>query len=235
MPRVRRANLARNEAPAGTLPLWPLALIGALLPFLTIHTAFLVSALEGHVSWCVPYWEACSSISRAGRHGSAYFLFKAGMIPAATLLAAFWLLNRSWLHGLGLAGGRALPWLGLVSSLALLAYSIALGHAGELFQTLRRIGVVGWFGLTWIAQLQLGAALRAHHQFGRAGRGLVALSLCALAIGMVSLVIDIAAPERHDDLEDAFEWVLAGFLNAHAFAIAWLWRRSHFTAATSAS
>lgn len=231
----RHTVRSRTAMPPDTLPLWPVALLAALLPFLTIHASYLVSALEGHVRWCVPYWEACTSISRAGRYGSAYFLFKAGMIPAATLLVAFWMLNRRWLRSLGLDAGRSLPWLGLASSLALLAYTIALGHAGDLFHTLRRIGVVGWFGLTWIAQLQLGAALTRHERLGRAGRRLVGLCVAALGIGILSLILGLLVPERHDGLEDMFEWVLAACLNVHAFAIAWLWRQSCFTATTAAA
>ena len=61
----------------------PLGWAAALLPLVTIHVCFLVSVFEGHIDLCFPYWEGCSSISRAGRHGTAYFLFKGGMMPAA--------------------------------------------------------------------------------------------------------------------------------------------------------
>jgi hypothetical protein len=210
-------------------PAWPLALACALLPFVTVHVSFLVSAAEGHVGWCFPYWEGCSSISRAGRYGSAYFLFKGGMIPLAVLLVPFWWLNRLWLQSLGSPGGRALPWLGLTASLALLVYTLVLGHAGDAFHTLRRIGVIGWFGLTWLAQLQLGAALRPHDRWGVAGRRLVAMSLAALVAGIASLIAGLVFPDRHDDLEDAFEWTMALLLNVHVLIVALLWRRSGFT------
>jgi hypothetical protein len=216
-----------NTAP-NSLRIWPLALLCAALPFITIHLSFLVSAVEGNVRWCFPYWETCSSISRAGRYGTAYFIFKGGMIPASVLMVFYWTLNRVWLRGLQLTGGTALPWLGLVSSLALLIYTLALGHAGDLFNLMRRAGVIGWFGLTFIAQLQLGALLRAHPQWGHAGRRLVQLSLLTLLLGLVSVVVGLVVPERHDELENAFEWTLALLLNLHAFAIALLWRRSGF-------
>src|SRR5690554_5237964 len=157
--------------------LWWLALIATLVPFVTIHAAFLVSALEGHVRWCFPYWETCTSISRTGRQGTGYFIFKGGMLPTTMLLALYWWLNRVWLRSLGVTGGRVLPWLGLVSSLALLIYTVALGHAGDAFHLMRRSGVVGWFGLTWIAQLQLGAALRQHPRWQCSGQRLLHLSL----------------------------------------------------------
>ncbi|MEE4250825.1 MAG: hypothetical protein V2I38_09570 [Alcanivoracaceae bacterium] len=215
--------------------IWWLALICALLPFLTIHVAFLVSAIEGNVRWCFPYWETCSSISRAGRHGTAYFIFKGGMIPTCVLMLQFWWLNRLWLRSLGLAAGSALPWLGLASSLALLIYTLALGHAGDLFYLLRRIGVIGWFGLTWIAQLQLGVALRKHPLFATAGQRLFQLSTMTLLIGLLSVLTGLVLPERHDELENAFEWTLALLLNVHALIVALLWRKSDFQLATRTS
>ncbi|MCK5873507.1 MAG: hypothetical protein KAG82_02330 [Alcanivoracaceae bacterium] len=213
---------------ASTQRIWLLALICAAIPFLTIHLSFLVSAVEGNVRWCFPYWETCTSISRTGRHGTAYFIFKGGMIPACVLLALFWWLNRLWLQLLGLEGGKSLPWLGLVSSLALLIYTLALGHAGDTFYLMRRVGVIGWFGLTYIAQLQLGASLRHHPHWGKAGQRLLQLSVVTLLIGLISVVAGLVVPERHDELENAFEWTLALLLNVHGFAVALLWRRSGF-------
>jgi hypothetical protein len=210
------------------VPLWPLALACALLPFATIHAAFLVSAVEEHVAWCVPYWDGCSSISRAGRYGTAYFVFKGGMIPASTLLVFYWLFNRAWLRQLHLGGGTALPWLGLVASLALLVYTLVLGHAGDTFQTLRRMGVILFFGLTWLAQLQLGARLRWHPRFAAAGRRLFGLSLFALGAGLASLCAGLLVPEQHDGLEDAFEWIMALLLNVHVLVVTLLWRSSGF-------
>jgi hypothetical protein len=220
---------------ASTHRLWLLALFCAAIPFLTIHLSFLVSAIEGNVRWCVPYWETCSSISRAGRYGTAYFIFKGGMIPACVLLALFWWLNRAWLQLLGLEGGHALPWLGLMSSLALLTYTLALGHAGDTFYFMRRAGVIGWFGLTYIAQLQLGASLRRHPRWGMAGQRLVQFSLVTLLIGLISVAAGLVVPERHDELENAFEWTLALLLNIHGFVVAMLWRRSGFAMSSQLS
>jgi hypothetical protein len=219
-----------------TVPrIWWLALASALLPFLTIHLSFVVSVLEGHGRWCFPYWETCTSISKTGRHGTGYFIFKGGMIPTAVLLFLFWGLNRAWLRSLGLSAGAALPWLGVVSSLSLLVYTLSLGHVGDVFYLLRRTGVVGWFGLTWIAQLQLGAILRHHVRWRAAGQGLLTLSLLTLLLALSSLVLLLLWPERHDDLENAYEWSLALLLDIHAFATALLWQRSGFSLTATSS
>ena len=93
---------------------------------------------------------------------------------------------------------------------------------------MRRAGVIGWFGLTYIAQLQLGACLRKHPHWGNVGQRLVQLSLVTLLIGLISVVAGLLVPERHDELENAFEWTLALLLNVHGFIVAMLWRRSGF-------
>ncbi|MDF1820254.1 MAG: hypothetical protein P1U64_01685 [Alcanivoracaceae bacterium] len=207
------------------LSVMPLGWSAALLPLLTIHLCFVLSVAQGHIDPCFPYWEGCSSISRAGRHGAAYFVFKGGMIPAAVLLAGFWWLNRAWLAQLG-QRLPSLPWLGLVASVALLLYTLTLGHRGEAFHMLRRIGVIGYFGLTFIAQLKLSAALARSEPMRIAGQRLVRLSLLTLLIGLLSVLAGLVWPERHDDMEDGFEWLLALLLNVHALAVVALWRRS---------
>ena len=45
----------------------PLALITGLLPLVCVHTTYLIAASHGHVPWCVPYWDSCTSISATGR------------------------------------------------------------------------------------------------------------------------------------------------------------------------
>lgn len=214
------------------IELWWLALAAGLLPLLTIHTTFAVSVLEDHIAWCLPYWESCTSISKTGRHGSAYFIFKGTMLPAALLGILFWWLNAAWLRQLGCqARGLAwLPWLGLVAGLALAAYTLALGHGGDTFNLIRRVGVVLYFSLTFINQLLLSAALRAHASWGKTGHRLLWLCQLSLLIGVFSVILDGVAPVFHERLEDAFEWVLALLLNLHALWVAVLWRRSDFVA-----
>lgn len=220
---------------SNALPLWPLGVLAAVLPVLTTHVSFLVSAGQGHIDWCFPYWEGCSSISRAGRHGLAYFLFKGGMIPACVLLAIFWQLNRVWLTSMDCSRGRAIGWLGTLASLSLLAYTLTLGHRGEEFHLVRRIGVMGYFGLTFVAQVQLGAALRGTEQFALAGQRLLRLSGVILAIGLLSVVLGLIFPDRYDDMEDGFEWTLALLMDGHALMVALLWRSAGFVLTPSSA
>lgn len=215
-----------------SFPLWWLALAAGLIPLLTIHTTFLVSILEGHVSPCIPYWDSCTSISRTGRNGLSYFIFKGAMLPAAVVGILFWWLNGHWLRQLGIysTGVAWIPWLGLVAGLSLIAYTLALGHAGDGFNLVRRTGVVLYFSLTFIAELLVSGALRNHPAWSGTGSRLLKLCQFTLAVGILSVILDGVVPEFHDQKDDAFEWVLALLINLHALWLAMLWRRSRFRA-----
>ena len=215
-----------------SVPLWWLALAAALIPLLSIHTTFAVAVFEGYISWCIPYWDSCTSISRTGRHGTAYFIFKGAMLPAALLGILFWWLNSLWLLQLGAPGRGQLwiPWLGLVACIALAAYTLALGHEGEGFNLIRRIGVVLYFSLTYIAQLLISSALKDHPRWHQSGKRLLWLSEVTLAVGFLSVILTAAAPDLYSQIDNAFEWILALLINLHALWVALLWRQSSFRA-----
>ncbi len=82
-------------------------LITALLAAIAIHFSYVVAAEAGHVPWCVPYVDSCSSISAAGRQGTERFIFRVMMMPAAVLMLLYWVLNRQWLKALGSPWRRA--------------------------------------------------------------------------------------------------------------------------------
>jgi hypothetical protein len=210
--------------------LWWLALAAALVPLITIHVTFTVSVLEGHVDLCNPYWDSCTSISRTGRHGTSYFIFKGTMLPAALLGILFWWLNGRWLRQLGIhsSGVGWIPWLGLVASVSLGAYTLALGHAGDGFNLIRRIGVVLYFSLTFICELLVSAALRSHPMWKHTGTRLLNLCQLALGVGILSVILNGVAPEFYCRKDDAFEWILAFLINAHAIWLALLWRKNRF-------
>ncbi len=215
-----------------SIPLWWLALATALIPLITIHATFAVAVFEGYISWCIPYWDSCTSISRTGRYGTAYFIFKGTMLPAALLGILFWWLNGRWLLQLGTPGrGQSwIPWLGLVACVALAAYTLALGHESEGFNLTRRIGVVLYFSLTYIAQLLISSALKDHPRWRESGKRLLWLSEVTLAVGFLSVILTAAVPDLYSQIDNAFEWVLALLINLHALWVALLWRQSSFRA-----
>lgn len=221
-----------TAAPPNSIPLWWVALAASLIPLLTFQTTYVVSALEGHVPWCVPYWDSCTSISRTGRYGTSYFIFKGTMMPAAVAGAVFWLLNGRWLRQLGAQGASVawLTWLGFGACLGLVIYTLVLGHIGETYFAIRRVGVILYFSLTFIAQLLISSRLRLLPHWSRQGQRLLWLCELTLAIGIVSVILQGVVPDVYDNIDDAFEWTFALLINIHALWVAMLWRRSDFRA-----
>lgn len=189
-----------------------LALWAGLLPLLAIHASYLIAASQGHVPWCIPYFDSCTSISATGRHGIAYGWFKLTMIPAAIILFLFWRALFAWQVSSSAQQQRAIMVIGCIGAVCLAIYTIALGEAGDLFRRQRQIGATVYFTFTYLAQLLLVAWLfRFRPTEGKSNLWLYtmfAFCIACLSIGIVSLLID-AYTHWHDNVEDAIEWILA--------------------------
>ena len=200
------------------LSLPALAWLAALLPFITIHVSYLLAASQGHVEWCVPYWDACTSISATGRQMPEKLWFKLGMIPAAFVSALLWVrLGKDQVSGFSV---RSMQAFGISACLFLTIYTLALGEEGDTYQRIRRIGITLSFAFTYMAQLlytrQLGKLASAASNFSmrRWYRRLMALIIALLIIGVISVILDALLGAGYDTYEDAFEWVLALLLNS---------------------
>lgn len=205
------------------LPLHALAWVCALLPFLTTHVSYLIAASYGHVEWCMPYWDSCTSISAAGRQMPEKLWFKLGMIPAALLTALYWRSMKTWFDGGEAAQHRraitGMYILGVLAALFLILYTLALGEEGDTFRFIRRTGVILAFAFTFLSQLLC------THLFGQYAREttnvpilvrqqrLLTLLLSLLGVGIVSVILDAMLGEAYDQFEDGFEWVMALMLN----------------------
>lgn len=219
-------------------------LLLAVWPVLVVHACFLVSVVEGHASLCNPYWDGCASISRAGRHGWAFFLFKAGMLPYAAALASYWWLNHLWLRALGARAARGMLLAGWTGALFLVLYATFLGSDGEVYQWLRRTGIHVYFSMTFVAQALLIAALRRH------GRALAAVdapsaaqrpawparlvtTMLVLAWLIAGLGLAFAGVARwldieRDRLENAIEWQAALLMQVNVLLTVLAWRATAF-------
>ena len=214
-------------------PLWPLPLGIAALLFLAAHAALALSAQAGYVPYCIPYWEGCTSISRAARHGLGNHVFRLVMLPCALLQGLHWWSARRWLHlqRNGGRGGRSLIPLGAVAGLALAVYATFLGSEGEVYRFLRRYGVVVYFASSYLAQLVF---LRQLHRQGIAQRGsagiMLAICVAMLLMGVTNTAATalLADEGLKDRLENALEWQLGWLLAAWFVMQAWLWRRSGY-------
>ena len=199
---------------------WPLAV--AVVPLIAAHLAYLLSIAEGHVPACVPYWEGCTSISRAARHGSGNIVFKLLMLPCALIQARLW-----WLAaGTTQASAGALRTLGLFAALALACYVTFLGVEAQYTRWLRRYGALLYFATTYLAQIML---VRAYWQRSSIRSGSLRLMLAAcvllLILGLASTAATVLTtdPALKDRLENAIEWQLGALFTVWFLALAHLW------------
>lgn len=218
------------------LPLWPLALVAGLLPAAASLAAWGLAIDAGLVPVCNPFLDGCVSISRAARHELPNHVFRALMLPAATLQAAVWLVQAQALRVQGAAAVRrsaiALAVIGIAAGIALVLYGSFLGTEGNVYRWLRRYGTVVYFGGSCLAVLMLARALQRLQALRvlRMPRGheraLLALLTLIVALGLGNaLAGSWADAALKDRIENATEWWGALGLTLAFVVIASLWRR----------
>jgi hypothetical protein len=215
-----------------------LALWTGLLPFIVINTAYLGSALGGHIPLCFPYLEGCTSVSSAGRYGLAYFWFKAGIIPSAVLLAACWHLCRRWLLELGDVDElavRAMCLLGVLAAVFLVLYTVFLGSQGDFYNLMRRFGVNLYFSFSGLAQIILLSRLRKLRAAGIATLPKhlldtkLLLLIALLIVGLASIPISNFTVDKHPP-RNIVEWNFALLMILY-YVVTWrMWIRTGFRA-----
>jgi len=217
------------------IPLSYLALAALILPLLTTHLCYLISANFNQVPWCVPYWDSCTSISATGRQLPAKLIFKSGMTATAFISMLLWWCAGQWCHLSGIEGSdrsrRAMQVLGILAALFLVQYTMALGEVGDAYKVLRRTGVVLTFAFTFIAQLLLTRFVgeMVHRQNKRNllkwQRAMLILLVVLLSTAMVSLILEAAFAGSYGSLDNAFEWVMALMLNLYFALLAVVWHK----------
>ena len=194
--------------------------------FVAVHVSYLLAVWQGHVPGCNPYWDSCSSISAAGRQMPEFLWFKLTMIPAAGLIIVYWRQMSIWLQFLDIPH-HSIRQSGQIAGVFLMLYVLALGIEGDVFRLQRRIGVILYFTLTYLAQLLLVARLWRHNHRAAPVRLMFVNCIVLLIIGSSSLFTDLLT-EWHDDVEDAYEWTLALLLDFYFLVSYWAWRVTGF-------
>lgn len=220
-------------------------LIAGLLPAIATATAFWISVANDYISYCNPFIDGCISISRSARHGLGNHIFRALVLPAATLQGLTWLLCTAWFRELG-ANGRSLKWLaalGVVAGIFLVLYGTFLGTEGDAYRWLRRYGTIVYFGCTYLCNLIAAGQVRALSRAraldppARLDVVLVVLVAITLLMGLASVFIAPLAgsEDLKNRLENVVEWFGATSFTLFFFALAWLWQRTGFGARLEAS
>lgn len=207
------------------------AWLAAGLPFLAAHVAYLISATAELVPWCVPYFEGCTSVSRAARSGIANPVFRGIMLPFAVVLALYWWLSAEWLRGFAPQRPRLRRIMlgsGVVASIFLVLYATFLGVDGHIYQWMRRYGITVHFSCTVIAQFLLTYAivqdLRLPHWLRNAKLGLCS---AMLVLGLASIPLQHFALNREAAL-NAIEWSYSLLMLAFYPLTGEAWRRTGF-------
>ncbi len=216
-------------------PLAPLGLLTGAIPIAAAHLVLVASVALGYIEGCNPYLDGCTSISRAGRFGLANALFKALMLPYATVLTLYWFACAQWLRGLEPARSTAtgwIPWLGFVSALFLVLYATFLGSDGDGYRLMRRYGVFVYFGFNFIAQLLLTGRLVALAPTPRVPAWIVRakVTLCATVLSFGWVNVAAGAMLRDPDaVRNVMEW-WAALLMACYYLLTWrAWRADGFS------
>lgn len=225
--------MKRSEPEAPYSLAW-LALAVCLLPLVVVHIAYLASVIGGYVPLCNPYVDGCASISASGRHGFSYLFFKLGMIPAAILLALFWIACRQWLLLLGDENRfllTAMVIAGVVSAIFLVLYTVYLGSRGDFYRFMRRTGVIVYFAFSYLAQMLLLARMRRLQMAGRLyipayiPRVKMMLISGLLVFGLASIPVSGFMADK-DRAENVIEWWFS-LLMVSYYVFTWLaWRHS---------
>ena len=210
-----------------------LAILVIILPLLASNGAYLLSAYEGFVSWCMPYIDGCTTISQAGRSGNTIFYYRAVVFPYSVLLILFWLYSKSWLellHGHTTKIARIIFWMGLVGAIALLIYIDFLGTTGEINSFMRRIGAMLYFTLTPLAQALM---LYQHYNILRKKPGVsinpkvlqyqLIILLLMLIIGAISIFLAVTDNNTYES-ENIVEWNFSLLLTLYFSGMIFIWK-----------
>ncbi|HIC27325.1 MAG TPA: hypothetical protein EYO81_03580 [Gammaproteobacteria bacterium] len=211
------------------MKIWLLPCFLGILAILSANLVFLISAIEGHVETCFPYFEGCASISASGRHGLAAILFKLTILPVMTLLTIYWLISWNYLNkitSVSTVQNKFMLITGVIGSLFGILYTAFLGSEGDVYQLLRRFGIYVFFLGTFIAQILEIRLLSSSKEFESLNY-LKGMKLITLLIGVFIL---ISAPsygflENDDWFENVLEWNISFLLFFYFIASSLLWKK----------
>lgn len=172
-----------------------------LVPVLTIFVSYLISAFNGYVDWCMPIIEGCTSISKVGRYGLSFYLYKIFIIPSLILMIYFW--SKAYLN---IYKNVVLIFLSVIACLFLIIYLISLGFDGKIYRFMREIGIFVFFVLMPICQAWLTIST-SHKLLNKSFLYLIIFVFIGLACVYLSIL-----PLDNDNYENIIEWNFVLFI-----------------------
>lgn len=203
-----------------------LPLIAAIAPLIGINAAYWIGASNDVLPSCIPYLDGCTSISSTGRYPPGDRLFRAILLPQATVLALTWYFAVLWLKSLKPASkaGPVIVVSGVVGAIALVLYVSYLASNDPFYEIMRSYGVYLYFGGTALAQLVLSLSLdRSPMQ-----RAMVWITVTPWALGLINFAQKAVFGTLNSN-ENRIEWI-ASLLMQVWFVLLWItWRKTRLT------
>ena len=203
-----------------------LPLIAALAPFVGINAAYWIGANNDVLPSCIPYLDGCTSISSTGRYPPGDRLFRAILLPQATLLAFTWYFAVLWLKSLKpmTKAGPVILVSGIAGAVALVLYVTYLASNDPFYEVMKMYGVYLYFGGTAFAQLALSLSLdRSPIQ-----RAMVWVTVTPWALGIINFAQKAILGSLNSN-ENRIEWI-ASLLMQMWFVLLWIyWRRTRLS------
>ena len=125
-----------------------ISLIIFFVPIISVLVSYLISAFFNYVPWCFPFTDGCTSISKVGRYGVSFYIYKIFLIPISILIAIFWFKIYFSVYK-----NVFLLITSLIACLALIVYLSYLGFDGSTYRFMREIGIFFFFILMPLTQI----------------------------------------------------------------------------------
>ena len=119
-----------------------------IVPVITVAVSYIISFNYNYVETCIPLIDGCTSISKVGRYGVSFYLYKFFIIPNAVLIILFWreIYNKIFKN-------KMMFVMSIMACVFLIVYLCALGFEGSIYRFMREIGIFVSFVLMPICQI----------------------------------------------------------------------------------
>ena len=169
------------------------------IPVLTVIISYFISSFGGFVDWCMPLIDGCTSISKVGRYGISFYLYKIFIIPSVILMIIFWYQVNKYIYKSNL-----LLFLSITSCIFLIIYLFALGFDGKIYRFMREIGIFIYFILTPMCQTLLAFSI-SNNKIRSKFFLYTLLSMYLVCVGIYLLIL----PLDNSNYENVIEWNFA--------------------------
>lgn len=212
--------------------------ITAVVPAVAVHVCYLIAAQAGHVPWCFPYLDSCTSISAVGRKSPESLVFRAAIIPTGVFMMIYWRLNYEWFKTLNTRTpirNRSMYYCGIIASIGVILYATVLGSIGQEYHLQRRLGVTTFYIFTFLAQLlmtlQIGGVAKRQLAPVSARVYRCKVAICAMVpiLGLAN-ILSWALYRENGGIDHAIAWTVTLFVLGYFFVTYFAWKHSGFQA-----